>query len=108
MVRRADRDAVVAAVVAASRAKEEVMVVQVPPGAAGGHRTPPSVAREDGVAMARLALPLGLYVREERLEAPAVRLPRTPEGQDRRPEERPDRPPRPERQLHPRPLLPPR
>src|SRR5258705_7386207 len=65
MVPGAERDAVPAVVAAPARAEDEMVVVEIPPRRADGHRAAPAVTRENRVAVARLALPLGLHVAEE-------------------------------------------
>src|SRR5436853_298872 len=74
MMRRADRRAVAPPVVTAAGAKKDVMVVKIPPTAAGRHRAAPTVAREDGVAMRGLRLPVGDDAAEHALERPPARL----------------------------------
>src|SRR5436309_10404034 len=55
-------------------AEEQVVVMEVAARCAGRHRAPPAVAREDRVAVPRLALPLGLDVLEQALEPAPARL----------------------------------
>src|SRR6266850_7919960 len=69
VMRGANGDAIVARVPAAARAEHDMMIVQIPPRAARRDRTPPAVARENGIPMARPGVPLGAHVLEEPLEA---------------------------------------
>jgi len=64
MMPGAHRGAIVPRIVATARTEEEMMIVEVLPRAAHRHGTPPPVAREHRVVVARLSSPFGLHVLE--------------------------------------------
>src|SRR2546429_6363567 len=91
VVCRADGNAVVASVLTAARSVEHVMIVQARPRSAGRNGASPAVAREDRVAMAGPALPLGGHVAKQAPETHPTRSARRREGANGRPPPRPDR-----------------
>ena len=84
-------NAILARVVPAVRAESDMVIVELAPCRAHGDRAAPAVPGEDGVAMAWLALPFGLHVEQQLLEATEERIGGMREGEDGGPEERHDR-----------------
>src|SRR5262249_15229904 len=72
------------------RERKTTMIVEVPARRADGNGAMPPVAREDGVAVARLPFPFRLHVPEECLEPAGKRIAGMREGEHRGPEERHD------------------
>jgi hypothetical protein len=65
MMPDAQREAVVAAVSTPARAEDQMVVGELPPRRADRDRAAPAVARENGIAVARLCLPPALHVQEQ-------------------------------------------